>query len=87
VVVLECGFGRTWSGMDQQEGAECVHVAYRGKCGGWGGFGPAPCVGDVGWARCSRRWCIEVNPCIPFGVTALGGCHACLLPDQFYANL
>jgi hypothetical protein len=27
VVVLECGFGRTWSGMDQQEGEECVNHA------------------------------------------------------------
>jgi hypothetical protein len=29
-------------------------------------------LGDVGWARCSRRWCIEVNAGIPCGVTALG---------------
>jgi hypothetical protein len=42
VVVLECGFGRTWSGMDQQEGAECIHHANRWKCGVWGGVGPAP---------------------------------------------
>jgi hypothetical protein len=40
VVVLERGFGRTWSGMDQQEGAECIHHANRRKWGG--GVGPAP---------------------------------------------
>jgi hypothetical protein len=37
-----------------------------------GGGGPAPRVGDVGWARCSQSWWIEVKPCIPCGVTALG---------------
>jgi hypothetical protein len=31
VVMLERGLGRTWSGMDQQEGVERVHHANRRK--------------------------------------------------------
>jgi hypothetical protein len=43
---------------------------------GWGWS--SSLLGDVGCARYSRRWCIEVNSCIPCGVTALGG-MSCVL--------